>query len=123
MDKSNTHASLARTNISTFLVDGMRRAGRCAIRAYMLAISPLKKPCCRFYPTCSQYALEAINQFGFVRGCWLALLRILRCQPCCESGVDFIPETFKWFPKRNPIDYHPKTSTLNNENSGSHGTV
>ena len=123
MENNNVHSALPRTNISDSLIAGMRRAGRLAIRSYMFVISPLKRPCCRFYPTCSQYALEAINQFGFIRGCWLGLLRILRCQPFCESGVDFIPETFQWFPRRNPIDYHPKAPTLSNEDSGSHGTV
>ncbi|MEA4933928.1 MAG: membrane protein insertion efficiency factor YidD [Lawsonibacter sp.] len=51
------------------------------IRFYQRNISPLRSPCCRFIPTCSQYALEAVEKHGVVQGGWLALRRILRCQP------------------------------------------
>lgn len=51
------------------------------IRFYQRNISPLRPPCCRFIPTCSQYALEAVEKHGAVKGGWLALRRILRCQP------------------------------------------
>ncbi|MGN1059941.1 MAG: membrane protein insertion efficiency factor YidD [Clostridia bacterium] len=58
------------------------------IRLYQRYISPLKKPSCRFYPTCSQYALEAIEKKGALRGSWLALRRILKCHPFHEGGYD-----------------------------------
>lgn len=51
------------------------------IRFYRREISPLCPPCCRFIPTCSQYALEAVEKYGAWRGGWLALRRILRCNP------------------------------------------
>ena len=51
------------------------------IRLYQKFISPLKPACCRFYPTCSSYAMEAISRFGVVRGGLLAFYRLLRCQP------------------------------------------
>lgn len=51
------------------------------IRFYRRAISPLRPPCCRFIPTCSEYALEAVEKYGAVKGGWLALRRIARCQP------------------------------------------
>ena len=52
-----------------------------AIRFYQRAISPMRPPCCRFIPTCSQYALEAVEKYGAVKGGWLALRRVLRCNP------------------------------------------
>lgn len=55
---------------------------------YQKYISPLKKPCCRFYPTCSQYALEAVEKYGVLKGSFLALKRILRCNPFCKGGFD-----------------------------------
>ena len=51
----------------------------------------MKKPCCRFYPTCSQYALEAIQKYGAFKGFFLALWRILRCNPFCKGGYDPVP--------------------------------
>ena len=67
------------------------------IRFYQFAISPLKPPSCRFYPTCSQYGLEAVKRFGAIKGGWLTLLRILKCHPFHPGGIDYVPE--KW-PKR-----------------------
>ena len=59
------------------------------IRFYRKHISPRKKPCCRFIPTCSQYALEAIEKYGAFKGGYLALRRILRCHPFSgKSGYD-----------------------------------
>ena len=52
-----------------------------AVRFYRKNISPLHAPCCRFVPTCSQYALEALEKYGAARGSWLALRRISRCHP------------------------------------------
>ena len=51
------------------------------IRFYQKNISPLRPPCCRFIPTCSQYALEAVEKYGALKGGWLALRRVLKCQP------------------------------------------
>ncbi|MDP9727903.1 putative membrane protein insertion efficiency factor [Alicyclobacillus tengchongensis] len=62
-----------------------------AIRFYQLYISPLKRPTCRFYPTCSQYALEAIQTHGALRGSWLSIKRIVRCGPWHPGGVDHVP--------------------------------
>ena len=61
------------------------------IRIYRKYISPGKPPCCRFYPTCSAYALEAIEKYGAFRGCALAIYRILRCNPFCKGGYDPVP--------------------------------
>ena len=61
------------------------------IRGYQLFISPLIGPRCRFYPTCSHYALEALRVHGLRRGGWLALRRIFRCHPWHPGGVDPVP--------------------------------
>lgn len=61
------------------------------VRGYRLAISPLLLPCCRFYPTCSQYAIEALEIHGPLRGSWLTVRRISRCHPWGASGYDPVP--------------------------------
>jgi putative membrane protein insertion efficiency factor len=61
-------------------------------RGYQVAISPLLGPRCRFYPTCSHYAIEAVDRFGALRGGWLAVKRIGRCHPFNEGGLDPVPE-------------------------------
>ncbi len=61
------------------------------IRFYRKCISPLFPPCCRYYPTCSAYALQAVERFGAVKGSWLALCRLLRCHPWARGGVDEVP--------------------------------
>ena len=58
------------------------------IRFYQLIISPLFPQTCRFTPSCSQYALTALNRYGVARGLLLALRRLLRCHPFCEGGYD-----------------------------------
>ena len=61
------------------------------IRFYQICISPLKPPTCRFTPTCSAYALEALRKHGLFKGSWLAVRRILRCHPWGGSGYDPVP--------------------------------
>lgn len=61
------------------------------IRFYQGAISPLTPPACRFTPTCSSYAIEALRRHGAVRGSWLAMKRIARCHPWGGSGYDPVP--------------------------------
>ncbi|MCL9683118.1 membrane protein insertion efficiency factor YidD [Legionella maioricensis] len=58
------------------------------IRLYQYLISPLIKPCCRFYPSCSQYAISAIKQHGVAKGIWMACKRLLRCHPWSRGGYD-----------------------------------
>jgi putative membrane protein insertion efficiency factor len=61
------------------------------IRFYQKFISPLFPSCCRFYPTCSNYALEALKKYGPVKGGWLSIKRILRCNPYNIGGYDPVP--------------------------------
>ena len=61
------------------------------IRGYRVLISPLIPPTCRFYPTCSQYALQAVERFGALLGGWLAIRRVLRCHPFHPGGYDPVP--------------------------------
>ena len=62
------------------------------IRAYQALLSPLFYGSCRFHPSCSHYAAEAVETHGPVKGAWLALGRLLRCQPFCRGGFDPVPE-------------------------------
>ena len=61
------------------------------IRGYQAAISPLLPPSCRFHPSCSQYALEAVTRHGALRGGWLAARRLARCHPFHPGGYDPVP--------------------------------
>ncbi len=73
----------------------LRRAVRlpfvAAIRVYQRVISPWTASSCRYYPSCSQYALVAIQRHGVIRGGWLALRRLGRCHPWTAGGVDHVP--------------------------------
>ena len=66
----------------------MRQVAALPIHAYRLLVSPLLGPRCKYYPTCSQYALDAIREFGVLRGLVLAGWRLLRCNPWSHGGVD-----------------------------------
>jgi hypothetical protein len=61
------------------------------IRGYQRFVSPALPPSCRFYPSCSQYALEAVRRYGALRGLWLAARRLVRCHPFNPGGYDPVP--------------------------------
>jgi putative membrane protein insertion efficiency factor len=69
----------------------MSRLLQLLIRAYQLLLSPFLGSHCRFTPSCSQYATEAIAKYGALRGTWLAVKRIGRCHPLCDGGYDPVP--------------------------------
>jgi putative membrane protein insertion efficiency factor len=62
------------------------------VKAYQRWISPLLPPVCRFYPSCSAYAVEALSRHGLLRGSWLTARRLLRCGPWHPGGIDPVPE-------------------------------
>jgi len=70
----------------------LARLTRAIILVYRWTLSPLLGPRCRFYPSCSMYALEAVDRYGAIRGAWLALRRIGRCHPWHPGGYDPVPE-------------------------------
>lgn len=61
------------------------------IHGYQYLVSPMRPPTCRFSPSCSGYACEALAKYGLVKGCWLSLKRVLRCNPWNPGGYDPIP--------------------------------
>ncbi|MBW2701154.1 MAG: membrane protein insertion efficiency factor YidD [Deltaproteobacteria bacterium] len=61
------------------------------VRLYQVILSPLLGPRCRFYPTCSEYAIESLRRYGAWKGLWLALRRVGRCHPFHTGGVDPVP--------------------------------
>lgn len=67
-----------------------------AIKLYQKTLSRLLPPCCRFYPSCSRYAVTALGRFGAVKGGYLAIRRIARCNPFNAGGSDPVPERFSF---------------------------
>ena len=63
-----------------------------AVRVYQREISPKRKPCCKYSPSCSNYAVEALETHGARRGAWLTARRLLRCRPGAVGGADPVPE-------------------------------
>ena len=63
------------------------------LKGYKYFISPLLGNRCRFYPSCSEYMMTAIERFGIIKGIGLGLKRIGRCHPGCEGGIDYVPES------------------------------
>jgi len=76
-----------------------------ALRGYRYAIAPLLGANCRFFPSCSQYAIEAVERHGSARGSWLAVVRLCKCHPFHPGGYDPVPEAgpaTAQAPRRNP---------------------
>lgn len=67
------------------------------INFYRRRISPKKAPCCKYYPTCSAYALAAIEKHGALKGTLLSVWRIVRCNPWSLGGIDYVPEKFSLY--------------------------
>jgi putative membrane protein insertion efficiency factor len=80
------------STVSSFLLLLPRNLCVLILRIYRAVISPLYGDVCRYYPSCSAYTLEAIQQYGVVRGTWMGSKRIARCHPWAAGGVDDVPE-------------------------------
>ena len=78
--------------IFNWLIKVIQMALLALIWLYQHLVSPLLPPACRFYPSCSQYAREAVERYGVIRGVWLAIRRVLRCHPWHPGGFDPVPE-------------------------------
>jgi putative membrane protein insertion efficiency factor len=70
----------------------MKQTALLLLRAYKRFVSPMLPRSCRFVPTCSEYAMEAVERHGVVRGSWLAIRRLARCHPFAHAGVDLVPQ-------------------------------
>ncbi len=79
----------------------MRKAIIWMIRFYQRFVSPLFPPTCRFQPTCSSYTMQAVERFGVIKGLYLGLRRVLRCNPLSKGGYDPVPEEFHFFVRRD----------------------
>lgn len=79
----------------------MKKIFTLPIRAYKKFISPILPKACRFTPTCSEYAIEAIERFGVIRGSMLASYRIMRCNPFSKGGYDPVPTKFTFKRQKN----------------------
>lgn len=77
------------------------------VKVYQRVFSPMSSPTCRFYPSCSSYAVTALVRFGPLRGTWLALRRIGRCHPWNPGGVDPVPQTWAGRGDVRPEDFCP----------------
>jgi uncharacterized protein len=75
------------------------------VRAYQLVLSPLLGPRCRFYPSCSAYAVQALGTHGAVKGSWLAARRLLRCHPWNPGGVDHVPPAGQFSWRYRPVEW------------------
>jgi putative membrane protein insertion efficiency factor len=90
----------------------MRRLLILVVKFYRRGISPYLPPACRYNPTCSAYALEALERHGAVRGSWLALRRILRCHPWGGSGFDPVPDEQSREESRSPRTANTSSNNL-----------
>lgn len=79
-------------SVAVRCVGGLVRGLVGAIQLYRHMLSPLRPASCRFVPTCSQYAVDALTEYGLIRGCWLAAKRLAKCGPWHRGGWDPIPE-------------------------------
>lgn len=92
----------------------MKRVFIFLVQLYQKWISPLKPACCRFYPSCSAYAIEAFRRHGVFKGLILACWRLLRCNPWNIGGIDYVPEKFFLVPFHGNNHQKPKDTADKN---------
>lgn len=96
---------LSITRVVSFLLLLPRNCAVVILRGYRAVISPLYGEVCRFYPSCSRYTLEAIQEYGVVRGVGLGAWRILRCHPWAAGGVDDVPHRHEHGYRETPFGF------------------
>ncbi|MEO6269524.1 MAG: membrane protein insertion efficiency factor YidD [Lautropia sp.] len=87
------------------------------VRLYRLLVSPVLAPSCRYWPSCSEYALEALQRHGAARGGWLASRRVCRCHPWAAGGVDPVPSTGLSNKRRRADSFEPRRKTSDSPSS------
>ena len=117
MEKISTQApgnrlSAIRASLQQLLVRGLLAL----LRGYQLLLSPLLGPRCRYYPSCSEYASQAIEQHGALAGSWLALKRVGRCHPGRAGGIDEVPAILGAQPARGKRDQRVRHSCTTKTN-------
>ena len=90
----------------------LRRILLLPVHAYQRGVSPYTPPACRFYPVCSQYAVDAVDRHGPVKGALLAAYRIVRCNPLNSGGVDLVPAPGTWSNPRGVPSSAPQAPPL-----------
>lgn len=93
--------------VVAFVVSLPRRVLLALLWVYQHGVSPWRPPTCRFYPSCSQYAVLAVTRHGAVRGSWLAVRRLARCHPWTAGGVDDVPDRPGAVPAPLPVAAAP----------------
>jgi uncharacterized protein len=83
-------------------VIALRRVATAPVRLYQRAISPALPARCKYYPSCSEYAIQAVRRYGILRGVVLAAWRLLRCNPWSHGGVDFVEDQTLFRPRPQP---------------------
>jgi uncharacterized protein len=91
MKDHSSSVSTVRNGIGSFVWQIPQRSLIAVLKLYRKAVSPVYGQVCRFFPSCSAYALEAITVHGAVKGTWLAIRRVARCHPWNDGGVDHVP--------------------------------
>ena len=91
-EQTKADRSKKKKTILSVMVGIPRQLAIVCIKVYRHVISPLLPPSCRYVPTCSEYAMVALERFGFLKGMWLSVKRLGRCHPLCPGGYDPVPE-------------------------------
>ncbi|HBO54411.1 membrane protein insertion efficiency factor YidD [Janibacter terrae] len=86
------------------------------VRGYQLLVSPLLPPSCRYFPSCSAYGVTALQRFGLLRGGYLTVHRIVRCNPWSAGGIDHVPET--WAQRGAPELSQPRFADIEDHDDG-----
>ena len=86
------------------------------VKAYQMIISPMLPPSCRYYPSCSAYAVTSLQRFGPLRGTYLTVHRLLRCNPWSAGGIDHVPDT--WADRGSPHLAKPQLADVAEHDDG-----